>query len=86
MHWGTFPLADEGWDEPRKDLDMACKDAGVCRETEFVTLDHGEGIDAKEEEFDEEGLDVYDFVSDFDEEDLEEEEFEEEEEEMHHNN
>ncbi|GMH90241.1 hypothetical protein TrST_g7317 [Triparma strigata] len=86
VHWGTFPLADEGWDEPRKDLDMACKDAGVCRETEFVTLDHGEGIDAKEEEFDEEGLDVYDFVSDFDEEDLEEEEFEEEEEEMHHNN
>ncbi|GMH79510.1 hypothetical protein TL16_g08171 [Triparma laevis f. inornata] len=72
VHWGTFPLADEGWDEPRTDLDMACKDEGVCRVEEFVTLGHGEGIGVREEEVEEDG--VYDFLMGGEE---EEEDFEE---------
>eukprot|EP00520_Triparma_pacifica_P002243 CAMPEP_0118637524 /NCGR_PEP_ID=MMETSP0785-20121206/3196_1 /TAXON_ID=91992 /ORGANISM="Bolidomonas pacifica, Strain CCMP 1866" /LENGTH=306 /DNA_ID=CAMNT_0006528711 /DNA_START=579 /DNA_END=1496 /DNA_ORIENTATION=- len=38
VHWGTFALADESWKEPLDELDEACREAGICRETEFVSI------------------------------------------------
>ena len=49
VHWGTFPLADEGWDKPRKDLEKACENGGVD-EGEFVAIRHGEGVTGRVEE------------------------------------
>jgi L-ascorbate metabolism protein UlaG (beta-lactamase superfamily) len=47
MHWGTFPLADEGCDEPvvalNKALDRTEKDSGV--RPVFWVLGFGEGRD-----------------------------------------
>jgi hypothetical protein len=40
-HFGTFPLADEGHDDPPKDLLVALKKYGLEAET-FVALGQGE--------------------------------------------
>ena len=48
VHWGTFPLADEAWREPLDELDVRCKELGISRENEFVTLAHGASIEAPE--------------------------------------
>lgn len=45
MHFGTFPLADDGMNEPREDLDKAKIKHGLSRE-EFFTLDEGETYEA----------------------------------------
>lgn len=41
MHFGTFPLADDGMTEPRKDLEKAKKKHGLS-DNEFVTIREGE--------------------------------------------
>jgi L-ascorbate metabolism protein UlaG (beta-lactamase superfamily) len=41
MHFGTFQLTTEAFDQPRKDLTRALSEASIS-ETEFVTLDEGE--------------------------------------------
>lgn len=41
MHFGTFPLADDGMAEPRQDLKKAKKKHGLM-EDEFITLQEGE--------------------------------------------
>lgn len=45
MHFGTFPLADDGMSEPREDLEKARNKHGLTRE-EFFTLDEGETYEA----------------------------------------
>ena len=40
MHFGTFPLADDGMDEPVKDLDDAKREGGIG-EKDFITLEEG---------------------------------------------
>lgn len=40
MHWGTFPLTDEGWDEPVEALGVALAGAGLEPET-FLALGPG---------------------------------------------
>lgn len=40
MHFGTFPLADEGMDEPRRDLAKA-REKNIIPEDEFVALEEG---------------------------------------------
>jgi L-ascorbate metabolism protein UlaG (beta-lactamase superfamily) len=42
IHYGTFPLADDGRDEPLADLRRALEDQGVAPER-FWTLGFGEG-------------------------------------------
>jgi L-ascorbate metabolism protein UlaG (beta-lactamase superfamily) len=42
IHWGTFRLADDGQDEPLRDLARALETHGV-RSDRFVTLEHGIG-------------------------------------------
>ena len=71
VHWGTWPLADEGWREPVEELEKARVEAGVA-EDEFVVVKHGEMVGTREiGEGDEDDKD-----DEYDEE-LEEEEFEE---------
>ena len=41
IHFGTFPLADESYDDPIKDLNNALAKYNV-RESDFVTLERGE--------------------------------------------
>ena len=41
IHFGTFPLADEGYDDPVKDLTAALAKYNI-RESEFVSLERGE--------------------------------------------
>lgn len=41
LHWGTFPLTDEGWDAPRKDLAVALRKAEIAAE-QFPALLAGE--------------------------------------------
>lgn len=41
IHFGTFPLADESYDDPVRDLSNALAKHNV-RESEFVTLERGE--------------------------------------------
>ena len=41
MHWGTFPLADEPFDEPLKRLKEALADAELTSD-DFCVMQHGE--------------------------------------------
>ena len=41
MHFGTFPLADDGMDDPVNDLKIAMKTEGIS-ETEFIVLQNGQ--------------------------------------------
>ena len=43
MHFGTFQLASEGFDEPLVDLNIALKKQGVS-EKNFITLHEGETL------------------------------------------
>jgi L-ascorbate metabolism protein UlaG (beta-lactamase superfamily) len=43
MHFGTFPLADDGEDEPVNDLDLAISKYQLTRH-EFVVLNEGEVV------------------------------------------
>ena len=43
MHWGTFPLTDDGFDEPPRELARALAAAGL-RETDFVVCAPGETV------------------------------------------
>ncbi|NGP75195.1 twin-arginine translocation pathway signal [Balneolaceae bacterium YR4-1] len=45
MHFGTFPLADDGMSEPREDLEKAKKKHNLSPE-EFIILDEGETYEA----------------------------------------
>jgi len=45
LHWGTFPLTDEGREEPPTALKVACAAANLAP-AEFVVLSPGESIDA----------------------------------------
>lgn len=46
MHFGTFPLADDGMDEPERDLAAALAAAGVSQDG-FRVLPHGEGVNVR---------------------------------------
>ena len=41
IHWGTFRLSDEGWDEPLKDLETAIAEAGIAEE-KFIPMRPGQ--------------------------------------------
>jgi len=43
MHWGTFPLTDDGFDEPPRALARALAEAGL-RETDFLARAPGETV------------------------------------------
>ncbi len=43
MHWGTFPLTDEGFDEPPRELARALATAGLAP-SEFLALNSGETV------------------------------------------
>lgn len=43
MHFGTFPMADDGMYEPLEDLKKACRQYRVS-EREFLALQHGESF------------------------------------------
>jgi L-ascorbate metabolism protein UlaG (beta-lactamase superfamily) len=43
MHYGTFPLTIEGFDEPQRALAVACRDRQIPA-GRFTTLPHGASI------------------------------------------
>ena len=49
IHYGTFALADEGWNEPVEDLDEACRLMGLDRKKDFLTLPHGGSVEVSSE-------------------------------------
>ena len=48
MHYGTFPMADDGQEEPVHDLNLAREEKRI-RPVDFFTLGEGEYFDLKEE-------------------------------------